>query len=353
MKRTLTILATIIFILSVTAPVAASGPVSWSSWPSTGYPYFFIESVVKDQTVTIRAYNFPANDTFNVTMGYYGSYGIGGFAAGTTSSGSGGSFVATYTIPAALAGQSKIAIRLQSPTSGYFAYNWFFNNTFPGGTGGQPEPPKPGYNCCPYFFIKAVERDKSVTITAYNFPANDTFTVTMGPYGGYGVGGFVVGTTKTDADGGAFEATYTIPATLAGSYLIAIRLESYTTGYFAYNWFYNNTTGGTGGQPEPPDSGYKCCPYFFITAVVKDQSVTIDAKNFGPNDSYIVTMGPYGSYGLGGYVVATTTTDASGNFKATYTIPAAMAGSSIIAIRLQSPATGYFGYNWFYNNNAP
>jgi hypothetical protein len=23
----------------------------------------------------------------------------------------------------------KIAIRLQSPTSGYFAYNWFFNNT--------------------------------------------------------------------------------------------------------------------------------------------------------------------------------------------------------------------------------
>ena len=351
MKRTLTILVTLIVIMTVTIPASASGPISWSSW-SYSYPYFFIESIVQDKTVTIHAYNFPANDSFNVTMGYYGSLGIGGYSVGTTSSGAGGSFIATYIIPAALAGQYKIAIRLESPTSGYYAYNWFYNNTYPAP---QPPiiPPGPIYSGYPYFFIKSVVRDESVTIQAHNFPANDVFIVTMGPYGGYGVGGFVVATTTTGPQGGAFEATYPIPAALADSYLIAIRLESPTTGYFAYNWFYNNTfIPGQDPDPTQPTPGYTCCPYFFIQSVVKDQKITINAYNFPANDSFVVTMGPYGSYGIGGYVVATTTTDGNGSFTATYPVPAALAGSSIIAIRLQSPATGYYGYNWFYNNTT-
>ncbi len=37
----------------------------------------------------------------------------------------------TYNIPAGLKGSYQIAIRMQSPTSGYFAYNWFYNNTTP------------------------------------------------------------------------------------------------------------------------------------------------------------------------------------------------------------------------------
>jgi hypothetical protein len=237
MKRTLIIFVTLVAILTMAIPVSASSPVYW---PYYSYPYFFIETVVKDQTVTIHAYNFPANDTFNVTMSYYGSLGIGGYAAGTTYTGAGGSFVATYTIPSALAGQYQIAIRLQSPYSGYYAYNWFYNNTYPAP---QPPvtPPPSGYVCCPYFFIQSVVKDQSVTISAYNFPPNDTFTVTMGPYGYYGIGGYQVATTITDGNG-TFTATYPIPAELAGSYRIAIRLQSPTTGYYGYNWFYNNTT---------------------------------------------------------------------------------------------------------------
>jgi hypothetical protein len=35
--------------------------------------------------------------------------------------------------------------------------------------------------------------------------------------------------------------TFDIPASLKGSYQIAVRLQSNTgSGYFAYNWFYNN-----------------------------------------------------------------------------------------------------------------
>jgi hypothetical protein len=33
-----------------------------------------------------------------------------------------------------------------------------------------------------------------------------------------------------------------IPKSLQGSYRIAIRLQSPSTGHYSYNWFYNNTT---------------------------------------------------------------------------------------------------------------
>lgn len=81
----------------------------------------------------------------------------------------------------------------------------------------------------------------SVTITPYNFPPNDTFVVRMGYYGTLGVGGIEVATVTTDAAGVLSETTYPIPAALAGQTRIAIRLESPVTGYYAYNWFWNNT----------------------------------------------------------------------------------------------------------------
>jgi hypothetical protein len=87
--------------------------------------------VVKGSTVTISGSNFPANDTFTAYMGAYGTQGVGGVNVGSTSTGSGGKLTATYNIPASLAGSTQIAIRLQSSTSGYFAYNWFWNNTYP------------------------------------------------------------------------------------------------------------------------------------------------------------------------------------------------------------------------------
>jgi hypothetical protein len=62
-------------------------------------------------------------------MGEYGSYGIGGYSAATTTTGAGGTFTATYDIPDQLAGSYRIAIRLYSSSSGYYAYNWFYNNT--------------------------------------------------------------------------------------------------------------------------------------------------------------------------------------------------------------------------------
>lgn len=229
MKKSI-IIFLILWSFAIVMPALAAEP-SYS-----GYPTFSITAVVKDDSVTIKGSNFPANDKFTVTMGAYGTKGIGGKVVETTDSGSGGSLTKTYKIPASLAGSNRIAIRLQSPTSGYYAYNWFYNSST-----SSPSPTKLAstYKGYPTFSITAVVKNDTVTIKGSNFPANDKFTVTMGAYGTLGIGGVVVGTTDSGS-GGALTATYDIPASLANSSRIAIRLQSSSSGYYAFNWFYNN-----------------------------------------------------------------------------------------------------------------
>jgi hypothetical protein len=207
----------------------------------TGIPTFSIVSTIGGQSVTIRTNNFPPSQTFTVRMGAMGTRGVGGTVVGTTESGAGGIFVVTYTIPEGLRSASQIAIRLESP-QGYYAYNWFYNSTAGGDgtTPATPVPPAPIYTGIPTFSVVRVVGDTSITIRTNNFPANQSFTATMGAMGTRGVGGVVVGATQSGV-GGAFDVTYEIPASLRGTGQIAIRLES-PQGYFAYNWFYNSTS---------------------------------------------------------------------------------------------------------------
>ncbi len=222
--------------------VAESGGTTPSPQPvPSAITTFTIVSVVQDSSVTIQTANFPANDIYNVLMGPMGTQGINGINVGTTDSGSGGSFTVTYTVPDALKGSYRIAIRLQSQYSGNYAYNWFYNNTSGGGTGGPVTPsPAPG-GTIPTFSISSVVRDQTVTINTANLPANDTYNVLMGAMGTRGVNGILVDTIGSGS-GGTFTLTFNIPAALYGSYQIAIRLQSPYSGNYGYNWFYNNTT---------------------------------------------------------------------------------------------------------------
>ena len=347
MKYLVSLILAFVLLVPTGAPATASGKV----------PTFAIITVVTDQSVTIETYNFPANDTFEVLMGKIGTKGVKGIKVATTASGKGGSFRETYTIPAGLHGDYQVAIRLQSTTgSGYFAYNWFYNNT----AGSQPGT-KPGssYRGYPTFSIVSVARDQSVTIKTNNLPPNDTFDVLMGPMGSQGIKGTKVASLASGA-GGNQSVTFDIPASLKGSYKIAIRLQSSTgSGYFAYNWFFNNTSESVTATPGPtatpqPGSGYKGYPTFSIASVVRDQSVTIIANNLPPNDTFDVLMGLVGKKGINGTKVAIFESGAGGNQSVTIEIPASLKGSYQIALRLQSStASGYFAYNWFYNNTTP
>ena len=197
-------------------------------------PTFSIKSVVKGEDVTITTYNFPKNVEFTVLMGKMWTRGINGIEVATLNSGEGGSFEATFDIPAELANEERIAIRLEG-TGGYYAYNWFWNNT----ASTPPAEPVDGYSGYPYFFITAVEKDTTVSIKAYNLPKGTDFTVLMGKMWTMGINGIEV-TTLNSGEGGTLEATFAIPAELAGEQRIAIRLQGEV--YYAYNWFWNNTT---------------------------------------------------------------------------------------------------------------
>jgi hypothetical protein len=120
----------------VPGPTATRTPtgVPPTTVPAPGGPFviptFTIVSVVRNTSVTIQTANFPPNQTFNVLMGPIGTRGVGGFAAGTVNSGAGGAFSTTLAIPAGMANAAQIAVGLYS-ASGYYSYNWFWNNTFP------------------------------------------------------------------------------------------------------------------------------------------------------------------------------------------------------------------------------
>lgn len=328
----------------------------------TGIPTFSIVSVKQDESVTVKTYNLPPNDKFDVTMGPMGTQGVGGIKVATVDSGSGGSKEYTFDIPSSLYGSYKISIRMQSPTSGYYAYNWFYNNTT--GSSTQPPPtttpppptstPSPGYTGIPTFSIVSVEQDKNVTVQTYNLPPNDTFDVTMGPMGTKGVNGIKVDSVDSGS-GGSIKYTFDIPSGLYGSYKISIRMQSPTSGYYAYNWFYNNTTNGSTQPPATtptPPSGYTGFPTFTILSVVRDTSVTVQTYNLPPSDEFVVTMGPMGTKGIGGIKVATISSGSGGSKQFAFDIPSSLYGSYKISIRMQSPTSAYYAYNWFYNNTA-
>ena len=230
----------IVFTLLTTPGLTVFASQSAASTSSV-IPTFVIKAVDRNDYVTIQTDNLHLNDTYNVTMGKMGTKGVYGFQVATVSTTSSGRITKTFSIPDALKGQFQIAIRLQSLTTGYYAFNWFYNSDANLDLIGSPEqePSHTAYGGYPYFNITAVDKATSVTIEEHNFPPNTTFNVRMNWMWTRGLAGAIVETVTTDASGNLSDTKYLIPDFLQGSYQIAIRLESPSTGYYAYNWFYN------------------------------------------------------------------------------------------------------------------
>lgn len=368
------------FALVLTVLILPEGSTLLSPAASSGaVPTMEIVAVEKDKSVRIRTANFPASKTFTVTMGPMGTRGIGGYVAGTISSGSGGSFAASFDIPAALHGSRQISIRLQSSGAfPYYSYNWFYNNTT-GGQSGQggvtPTPPTssaPGYAGIPTFKIVAVQRDQSATIETNNFPANQSFSVTMGKMGTKGINGIVVGTLDSGS-GGTLTASYDIPAELRGLRQISIRAQtSHANPYYSYNWFYNSdanvgsvgtgsaapsstsTTSTSSPTNTSPTASYSGIPTIVITGVKADESVTFQTHNYPANQNFNVYMGPMGTRGVDGVWVGQFNSGSGGSFPVMVPIAAEMKGARQIAINAHtSHGYPYYSYNWFYNTSTP
>lgn len=82
------------------------------------------------KSVTFVTKNYPTNKVFTVTMGAFGTKGVGGTVAGSFNSGAGGSIKVSMPIPTGLSGLDRIAVRTQTnQLVPYYSYNWFFNTT--------------------------------------------------------------------------------------------------------------------------------------------------------------------------------------------------------------------------------
>jgi len=199
----------------------------------SGHPTITILSVVRDSSVTIRVNNLPHNDEFRVRMGEMGTRAVGGTVVGSFSTDDHSSMKLTFDTPSEFDGDFQVAIRIESRTgSGFFAFNWFFNNTSGTGSGGTHK----GH---PTMRILSVNRNRTVTVRLLNLPAHDTFRVLMGRFGTRAVNGVRV-TSFSTGSGGNRTMTFTIPSSLRGLSRIAIRIQSRTgSGFFAFNFFFN------------------------------------------------------------------------------------------------------------------
>ena len=222
-----------------------------------------------------------------------------------------------------------------------------------------------GYYGYPTTSIGNVSPDESVTIITYHFPPNRTFTVRMNYFGTLGVGGIEVGTYDT-GDGGTQEATFTIPDSLKGEALLAIRFDDGY--YYAYDWF-NNVEGGsstyyygTGGPytytydynyyyyPAATTSTYSAgLPGMMIQNVIAGKEVKIAFYDIPEDEVYEVLLNHYGTAGASGIEVGKLDTGEDETAVMSFTIPKSLKYDDKIAVRLQTTNGKYYIYDYFVN----
>ena len=223
-------------------------------------PTISIVNVVQNQSVTIQTQNFPANDTFDVTMGLSGTQGIGGVLVSRFTSGSGGYMLVKFQIPTELQGQGVISIRLQSIYSPYYSFNWFYNSTASGSPVATAYPNYPYYPYNPYYpyypvptaiphvshpttyfdILPTSIKRVSISVRIVNFPADRTYMVLMKDGSSLATTWYGV-TEFNSADGGIFNATFSIPTQLQYVEKIAVKIMDEANGVFTYNLFDNRS----------------------------------------------------------------------------------------------------------------
>jgi hypothetical protein len=189
-----------------------------------------IMATVRDTSVTIRVFNFTPNIQATVIMGAYGSKGVGGTVAATIQTGKSGTWQGVYTIPAGLKGANQIDVRVQGATAAQFIYRSFNNITSAAA----------GYSDTPYFELKSVVKNTSVTVQALNLPAGVAFEVLMTPVS-WQTSLTTVGTWSTGV-GGSQTATYAIPVGLQTNRSLMLVVRNLTLGIVGYVRFGSATT---------------------------------------------------------------------------------------------------------------
>jgi hypothetical protein len=214
--------------------------------------------------------------------------------------------------------------------------------------------------------ILSVVKGENVTIRLSGMPANKEFRVLMGKIGTQAVDGTNVGTGKTGSDG-SFSKTFPIPASLARESKIAIRAEATDkTGWYAYNWFTNSTSGSSSGSTSSSGSSsgssgsvstvgnVSSTGNLSIVDVEEDTAVDIQAKNLPANQTFKVWFDWKTNNGaVKGVQSGTVKSDKNGAVVASVKMPAALTDRHDLRIRLQSTnGTNAAASAWFLNADS-
>lgn len=207
--------------------------------------------------------------------------------------------------------------------------------------------------------IVSVEKGQSVTIRVVDMPANKEFRVLMNTMGTQGAKGIEAGTGKTNSEG-TFTKTFPIPASLKQESRIAIRIEATDkTGWYAYNWFVNSTSGSSSGSGSTGSSGVPAgstsgSHNLSITDVEEDVSVEFQAQNLAANRPFQVWFDWENRSGtLKGAQSGTIRSDQNGKIVTSLRMPAALVDREEVRLRLQATdGSGIAAYAWFLNQDS-
>jgi hypothetical protein len=308
-----------------------------------------IVSVEAGQSVTIRVQGMAKDAPVTVRMGRYGTKGANGTIVGNTVTSSQGSFTSKFAIPASLANEKKIAVRVEvTADPKQYVHNWFKNETnaktsvttsVPGGTMSTGS-----------LKVTDVVEDKSVSIKLTNAPANARLAIWF-DWKNANTGamrGQQAGTLKVGSDG-TVAKTIKMPAAVADRVSLRIRLQGIDSNFQAYQWFINGDDDSYSGSNAPSDST-SGLPYLLVTAVDPGKTVSVKAANL-PAGEYKVLMDERSSNGAKkGIKVDTVTVVKNKAYTGSFEIPDELVNVKEISIRFQhiDDANAY-AFTWFTN----
>lgn len=293
-------------------------------------PSLEIIEVVKDREVTVRGEDFPRNTRFDVYLYPLGFDPTSADRVDRFTTGNTGTFEVSFDIPRKLEGYRRIVIFMESRDGNYDVETWFFNRNT-----GKPS----RYTGTPSFTILDVVKDREVTLSLRNLPPDDRFEVLMDEMGTQAKDGIHAGWVST-GNGGNRQVTVTIPAALRGESRIAVRIESPTSGYYYYSWFYNRSDWYGGGDTGKGSSGGKVSLTVSVTEVVQDQRIEVLISGLPQKSQFRVLMMAPGSNWKDAVEVLRTTSLSGKVVRAPLIIPSSLRGQERLLVRVEHISSG-------------
>ncbi|HPS47401.1 MAG TPA: hypothetical protein PKX37_02865 [Flexilinea sp.] len=305
-----------LFVLMILVAMFAIGIATVQAEGIEPYPSYTITSVTVDQSVSILTLNFPADTEFIVRMKDLNSVSDYIDVAKFNTQ-SGGSFTATFPIPAELVGKKSIGMLL-SNNNGIEIPSTFSNEAMT-----ETVATVCDYSVLPSFTIDSVVKGKSITVTTGTFPANQSFTVKMGYYAAgapaahHHCGGHDCPTSDPwypwmDPDADVTPAPSPEP-------------EMYPIPDPSFSWLFG---------PMIPGCGTSGCVNFHLGGAT---------PHAGLIPTYFV-----------GFEVGTYDSADGSPQTVSYDIPEELKGYSPIIVRFEDKGScGFYGYNYFWNADFP